>query len=332
MRLGPLLVLLAALAPASARAQEETITVATGGIALFNYIPMVLAEQTGAFKKEGLKVEIQDFQGGQRSIQALVGGSVDMAIATYENAPLLQTKGSTIVTTSLLNRSIGAVLAIANDKAAKIKSPADAKGLTFGVSSVGSATQRILHLYLAKGGLAPGDVSAVTLGGGAGAVAMIKSGRVDGFVHSEPVVSQALKDGGFKIIVDGRTEEGMKYLYGGYIAATVALTTPGFIARKPQTVQKFSNAMAATLKWFQSATPDEIMAKVPAEYVGPDPKLYRDAIVLQVPIFSKDGVLHRDEIERTVVSMRNEGQLTQDQKIDIEKTFDPRFAEAAARK
>lgn len=330
MRLRVLLLALAALAPASARAQDmDTITVATGGIALFNYIPMVLAEQIGAFKKENLKVEISDFQGGQRSIEALVGGSVDVAIATYENAPLLQAKGVTIVTTALLNRSIGAVLAVNNAKAAQIKSPADVKGFTFGVSSVGSATHRILNLYLAKGGLKPDDVSAVTLGGGAGAVALIKSGRVDGFVHSEPVVSQALKDGTFKILVDGRTEEGMKYLYGGYIAATVALTTPGYIAKKPRVLQKFTNAMAATLKWFHNATPEEIVAKVPAQYVGPDPKLYRDAIALQIPIFSADGLLHRDELERTIASMHNEGQLKPDQKIDLEKTYNATFAQAA---
>lgn len=330
MRFRALLLLIATLAPGGARAQGiDTIHVATGGIALFNYVPMVLAEQIGAFKKEGLKVEISDFQGGQRSIEALVGGSVDVAIATYENAPLLQAKGVTIVTTALLNRSIGAVLAVSNAKAAQIKGPADVKGLTFGVSSVGSATQRLLNLYLAKGGLKPDDVAAVTLGGGAGALAVIKSGRVDGFVHSEPVVSQALKDGAFKVLVDGRTEEGMKFLYGGYIAATVALTTPSYIEKKPRVLQKFTNAMAATLKWFHSASPEEIMAKVPAQYVGPDPKLYRDAIALQIPIFSADAVLHRDELERTVASMRNEGQLKPDQKIDLDKTYNATFAQTA---
>src|ERR1700748_1605697 len=136
MRLRALFVLLAALpglAPAAAQAQQiDTISVATGGIALFNYVPMVLAEQIGAFKKENLKVELSDFQGGQRSIEARVGGSVDVAIATYENAPLLQTKGVTLVTTALLNRSIGAVLAVTNEKAAKVKEPKDVKGFTFG--------------------------------------------------------------------------------------------------------------------------------------------------------------------------------------------------------
>jgi len=107
------LMVLPGLAPAPARSQEiDTINIATGGIALFNYLPIVLAERIGAFKKENLKVEVNDFQGGQRSVEALVGGSVDVAIATYENVPLLQTKGVTLVTTALINRSIGAVIAV----------------------------------------------------------------------------------------------------------------------------------------------------------------------------------------------------------------------------
>jgi hypothetical protein len=97
-------------------------------------------------------------------------------------------------------------------------------------------------------------------------------------------------------------------------------------------LQKFVNAMAATLKWFHNASPDEITATVPAQYVGPDPKLYRDAIALQIPIFSADGLLRRDELERTIASMRNEGQIKPDQKIDLDKTYNASFAEAANKK
>lgn len=328
-----LLTMLTGLAPATARGQEiDRINIATGGIALFNYLPVVLAERIGAFKKENLKVEVNDFQGGQRSVEALVGGSVDLAIATYENAPLLQTKGITLVTAALINRSIGAVIAVTAKNAPNVKEPKDVKGFAFGVSSVGSATHRILNLYLAKGGLTTDDVSVHSLGGGAGALALIKSGRLDGFVHSEPVVSQALKDGTMKVLVDGRTEAGMKYLYGGYIAATIVLTTPSFIEKKPRVLQKFVNAMVTTLKWMQSATPDEITATVPPEYVGPDKAMYRDAIALQIPIFSADGILHRDELERTYNSMVQEGQLKREQKVDLDKTYDASFAAAANKK
>jgi NitT/TauT family transport system substrate-binding protein len=326
------LMVLPGLAPTPARSQEiDTINIATGGIALFNYLPIVLAERIGAFKKENLKVEVNDFQGGQRSVEALVGGSVAVAIATYENVPLLQTKGVTLVTTALINRSIGAVIAVTG-KNANVKEPKDVKGFAFGVSSVGSATHRILNLYLAKGGLTSNDVSIHGLGGGAGALALIKSGRIDGFVHSEPVVSQALKDGTMKVLVDGRTEAGMKYLYGGYIAATIVLTRPDFIEKKPRVLQKFVNAMVTTLKWMQTAPPDEITATVPPEYVGPDKSMYRDAIALQIPIFSADGILHRDELERTIASMRSEGQIKPDQKVDPDKTYDAKFAAAANKK
>jgi NitT/TauT family transport system substrate-binding protein len=90
--------------------------------------------------------------------------------------------------------------------------------------------------------------------------------------------------------------------------------------------------MVTTLKWMQTAPPDEITATVPPEYVGPDKSMYRDAIELQIPIFSADGILHRDELERTIASMRSEGQIKPDQKVDPDKTYDAKFAAAANKK
>ena len=75
------------LAPALANAQQtESVTLATAGLSLFNYLPISLAERSGAFKEQGLKVEISDFAGGQKSIEALVGGSIELAVASFDNA------------------------------------------------------------------------------------------------------------------------------------------------------------------------------------------------------------------------------------------------------
>ena len=44
-----------------------------------------MAERKGYFKDEGLEVEIPDFAGGARALQALVGGSADMVSGAYEH-------------------------------------------------------------------------------------------------------------------------------------------------------------------------------------------------------------------------------------------------------
>ena len=77
----------AALALPDLRAQQpETrkITIAVGGKAAFYYLPLTISEQLGYFKAEGLAVEIQDFPGGAKALQAVVAGSADLAEATSE--------------------------------------------------------------------------------------------------------------------------------------------------------------------------------------------------------------------------------------------------------
>jgi NitT/TauT family transport system substrate-binding protein len=319
-----------ALAAGGARAEAlEHVNLATAGISLFNYLPATLAERIGAFREQGLEVSIKDFQGGQKSIESLVGGTVDFAVATYDNAIFLQTKGIAIVNVVLINRSLGGVIAISAKRRAGFRSAADLKGALFGVSSPGSATNRMLNVYLIKNGLKPTDVSVQGIGGGAGAVAVIQSGRLDGFVHSEPVVSQALKGGQMSILVDARTEEGMNSLYGGYLAATTVLTTPAVIKNRPEVVQRFVNAMVSTLKWMRSTPPDEIMSRIPTGFFGNDPQMYRSNLVDQLPVYSTDGQLTLEPIERTLKSMYLEGALRPGQAVDLARTFDNSFAQRA---
>jgi NitT/TauT family transport system substrate-binding protein len=65
--------------------EKKKITIAVGGKSLFYYLPLTVAERKGYFKDEGLEVEIPDFAGGARALQALVGGSADMVSGAYEH-------------------------------------------------------------------------------------------------------------------------------------------------------------------------------------------------------------------------------------------------------
>ena len=79
----------------------------------------------------------------------------------------------------------------------------------------------------------------------------------------------------------------------------------------------------------QSASMDEIMAKVPAEFYSHDPDSYRTALAGQIPIFSANGLLTLPAIERTLQSMFDEGTLKRDEKIVLAETYDNTFAEVA---
>ncbi|HYR53652.1 MAG TPA: ABC transporter substrate-binding protein, partial [Methylomirabilota bacterium] len=63
----------AAAAPAAEKLEQPKVTVAVGGKSLFYYLPLTLAERLGYFKDEGLDIQIVDFPGGAKALQAMVG-------------------------------------------------------------------------------------------------------------------------------------------------------------------------------------------------------------------------------------------------------------------
>ena len=81
----PALIALAAallLSPIGASAQDKPETpkvrLAVGGKPALFYLPLTVTERLGLFRELGLEVEISDFPGGARALQALVGGSADV--------------------------------------------------------------------------------------------------------------------------------------------------------------------------------------------------------------------------------------------------------------
>ena len=60
-------------------AEKPKLTLGVGGKQLLYYLPLTVAEKKGYFKEQGLDVEINDFGGGAKSLQALVGGSVEQS-------------------------------------------------------------------------------------------------------------------------------------------------------------------------------------------------------------------------------------------------------------
>lgn len=57
----------------AAEPEKRSVTIAVGGKNLYYYLPMALADWMGFYKDEGLDVKVVDFQGGSKSLQAVVG-------------------------------------------------------------------------------------------------------------------------------------------------------------------------------------------------------------------------------------------------------------------
>ena len=87
--------------------EKASINLGVGGKPLLYYLPLTVAERKGFFKEQGLDVAINDFGGGAKSLQALVGGSVDVVTGAYEHTIRMQVKGQDIVAVAELGRGTG---------------------------------------------------------------------------------------------------------------------------------------------------------------------------------------------------------------------------------
>src|SRR4051812_7206989 len=71
--------------PAAGQASRPKVELGVAGKPLLYFLPITVAERKGYFSEAGLNVQVQDFAGGARSVQALVGGSVDVVAGAYEH-------------------------------------------------------------------------------------------------------------------------------------------------------------------------------------------------------------------------------------------------------
>jgi NitT/TauT family transport system substrate-binding protein len=316
---------------AAAQAPEKKkITIAVGGKSLFYYLPLSVAERKGYFKDEGLEVEIPDFPGGAKALQALVGGSADLVSGAYEHTIHMAAKHQPIKAVVLQQRFSAIVLVMPKDKAGTFNGGKGLKGLKVGVTAPGSSTNMFLNTLLVKAGLKPGDAAVIGVGAGAGAVAALEKGEIDALANLDPVVTQLTSTGKFVAVVDTRTEQGMKEVYGGDYMASVIYATDEYVKKNPNTVQAVVNAMVRAVKWIAQAKPEEIVALMPAEYKGGNPELYKEALLKNIHGYSPDGMMSLKAAENVYRVLRAfEPSVMNAGTIDLSKTFDNAFVERA---
>jgi NitT/TauT family transport system substrate-binding protein len=316
---------------ARAQAPEKTkIALGVGGKALLYYLPLTIAERKGFFKEQGLDVEISDFAGGAKSLQGLVGGSLDVVTGAYEHTIRMQAKGQDIRAVLELGRFPGIAVGIAKAKAAQWKGPADFKGMKIGVTAPGSSTNVLMNFVLAKAGLTSSDVSFIGVGSAASAVAAVRNGQVDAISHLEPVLSMLEQSGDITVVIDTRTEEGTKSLFGGSNPAAVLYLKKDFIDKYPNTTQALTNALYKALQWIDKATPEEIAATVPEEYLLGDRALYIVAVKNSKPTYSKTGIISAEGMKSANDMLVRFDDEMKGTAVDLSKTFDDRFAKKAA--
>ena len=270
--------------------EKTKVTIAVGGKNLFYYLPLTIAEQLGYFKAEGLEVNIVDFAGGSRALQAVVGGSADVVSGAYEHTINMHAKGQPMRAFVLQGAAPQIVLGVNPKTMPNFKSVADLKGKKIGVTAPGSSTNVMVNFVLAKAGLKPSDVSIIGVGAANGAVAAMRSGQIDAISNLDPVITLLQRSGDLKIISDTRLMAEAEKVFGGPMPAGCLYAPQTFLDKHPNTAQALTNAMVRANKWIQQAGPGEIIRVVPESYLLGDRAVYIDGFLAAQKALSPDGM------------------------------------------
>jgi NitT/TauT family transport system substrate-binding protein len=320
------------LVPGLAQAQKPETTkvrLAVGGKSSLYYLPLTVTERLGYFKEAGLDVEISDFAGGAKSLQALIGGSADVVTGSFDHTIQMQAKNQAITAVVQLGRFPGFALALRKEKAGNYTGPKDLKGMKIGVTAPGSSTHFMVLYMMAQAGLKPDDAVFIGTGSGGTVVAAVQHGEVDGISNADPMITKLDKEGLIKIVADTRTLEGTKKVYGGPYPAAVLYGSNAFIEKNPNTVQALVTAFVRGLKWVQAHNAEDIAKMMPEEYMLGDKPLFIAAIKANHEAYSPDGRFLKDGPDTALKVLQAFDPAVASAKIDLAKTYTDTFVAKA---
>jgi len=314
---------------AQAKLEKNRVVLAVGGKSAFYHLPLTVSQQLGYFHDEGVDVEITDFAGGTRALQAVIGGTADLGAGAFEHTINLQSKGQYFQSIVLQARAPQIAVGVSTRTLGGYHGVADLRGRRIGVSAPGASTQMVASLVLSRAGLHAGDANYVGVGVAAGALAAMRSGQVDAISNIDPVMTMLEQKGDVKIVCDTRTLKDTLDLFGGPMPAACLYAPAEFVQRHPRTCQAIANAVVHGLKWLQTAGPGDIIKTVPEAYLLGDRALYLSAFDKMREAISVDGLVPAQGPKTALAALSSFDPSIQADRIDLDRTYTNRFAQRA---
>ncbi|MEP6916286.1 MAG: ABC transporter substrate-binding protein [Acidobacteriota bacterium] len=290
---------------------------------------MRVAQTLGYYQESGLAVESSEVPGGTKALQALVGGSVDVAAASMSDAVQLAVEGRDVRGILVLYTRPTAVLAVAPSLRRTIRTIHDLKGRTVGVSAPGSGSHQILNFLLVSNGLSPDAVSTVSVGMSASSVAALEHGTVDAAVLIAGAISVfERRQPGQAFLVDLRTPDGARQIFGSEVFPSLGLLAEDrWLRANPDTARRFVRAVTRGMQWIREHPAEQVRDLLP-DAVRATPEADLQAIRQMQQVLSSDGLMPAGSAELIAKFVAVSNPTFRANPIDLARIYTNEFAPA----
>ncbi len=281
-----------------ARAADQ-LRVAKGASRAFSFMMLDVGMEAGIFKQHGLDIQASSIDGAARLHQAMVANSIDIALGAGTDIAFIAKgspeKGVGVMATDPLNMA----LIVSSD--GPVKTTADLKAKTIGVTTVGSLTDWFARQINYREGWKGADEAKIAaLGSADGTRAALISGNIDALVGSV--------EGGYSLEAEKRGK--VLFAFGEFVKPFIThaiYATDSLIAKNPDTVRRFLAAWYETVAYAQSHKADAVRITRPLTNLPQDEaeKVYD----VEMPMFPTNGHYNPKALAIVVQSLVDTGQM-----------------------
>ena len=212
----------------------ETFTISYASVS-GTRAPLWIAQDLGLFEKYGLDVNLVYIASGVISVNALLGGSVDIIAASGSSAVSAAARGAPLVIIASLGHIAYKLIALPS-----ITTVQGLKGKIIGSSRIGAGTDYALKRLLPKLGLTPGkDVQLIPTGISESdrRLVMMLQGKIDATLATEDNLLQlSAKNVKFSVLAD-------LYDNGVYTTGSDIATSRQLLKERPRQLKAFIMAL-----------------------------------------------------------------------------------------
>ena len=242
----------------SSASAADTVRVGKPAAAGFIFTFAEIGMATGIYPANGISVESVAFGGGGPAHQALAAGSIEFVFGAGSEMQLAAKGAPELAVASIMRAPAQIALAVKSNS--PIKSPADLKGKSVGVSSSTSLTAWCTHEMSRREGWGADGITAVPLGAFEAGMAQLTTGNIDGLTGQADQLEAVEALGRVRIILQ----------FSEYVPdfpAFVIYAAKPLIDDKPDVVRRYLKGTLETLAFMREHKAETLKLAEPIMHV-----------------------------------------------------------------
>jgi len=317
LKLMPTLALAPFCGAFAAEAERTVIRINIPGPRSLPFLPIELIPLLGIDRDLNTQLIVRYFPSGVRALEDMLAGNAQFSAQGFTVLPAFHNKGMHVQAIAPLSGNMPPYgIVVRNDLRHQIKSVADLKGRSIGVS-IGNITsktylQQVVEVFLTVNGIKSSEVRWVpTAQNWDGQFGALSSKSVDAVFCEEPFLTALEhKKVGFNLSDFSDPKIRAKIPGSDHLRATLT-TTAENLKQDPQRAELMLRMLRQSLDWLSKSNATEIVNRLDIQ--GKDEKLELIAVLArQQGMFASDIRFSRGQVVATTQFMRAAGILADD--------------------